>query len=100
MDVVGDELGSLALEYTVHKDFSYIEGGGFSAGVSRVNNSVAHDGDVCEIWVFLFGAELADYFGEGDTLASVALDIYKLDGKKVSVPLVSCPVLVGPLPTP
>ena len=54
-----------------------IEGGGLSAGVAGVDNSVAHDGDACAIWVFFFGAELTDYFGEGDTLTSVAWDILK-----------------------
>ena len=34
------------------------------------------------IWVFFFGAELADYFGEGDTLASFAWDILKEDDAK------------------
>ena len=43
---------------------------------------VAHDVDACEIWVFIFGAELADYFGEGDTPASVTWDILKEDDAK------------------
>ena len=57
-------------------------GGAFSADVSGVDNLVAHDGDTCAIWFFFFGAELADYFGEGDTLALVARDILKADDAK------------------
>ena len=44
-----------------------------------MDNSVAYDGDACAIWVLFFGAELADYFGEGDTLVSVAWYILKAD---------------------
>ena len=55
---------------------------------------------MCAIWVFFFGAELADYFGEGDTLVSVRSIFLKWMMQKVLVPLVRCPVLVGPLPTP
>ena len=38
---------------------------------------------MCAIWVLFFGTELADYFGEGDTLASVAYDILEADDAKV-----------------
>ena len=37
---------------------------------------------MCEIWVLFFGTELADYFGEGDTITSVAWDIIKADDAK------------------
>ena len=43
---------------------------------------VAHDVDACEIWVFLFGTELADYFGEGGAFSSVAWDILEADDAK------------------
>ena len=52
----------------------------FSAGVAGVDNSVAHDGDACAIWVLLFGTELADYFGKGNAFASVAWGIFGADG--------------------
>ena len=43
---------------------------------------VAHDGDACAIWIFFFGEELADYFGEGDTLESSAWVFCKADDAK------------------
>ena len=47
-----------------------------------MDNSFAHDGDACAIWVLLFGNELADYFGEGDAFALVAWDILEADDVK------------------
>ena len=44
-----------------------------------MDNSVAHDGDACAIWVLLFGTELADYFGKGHAFASVPWDIIEAD---------------------
>ena len=43
---------------------------------------VAHVGDACVIWIFFFVEELADYFGEGDTLVLDAWDICKADDTK------------------
>ena len=37
---------------------------------------------MCDLGILFFGAELAYYFGEGGTLASVAWDIIKADDVK------------------
>ena len=80
--VVGDELGSFAGEYTLDPEFANIDGGGFSSGISGVDDSVAHDGDACAIGVFFLGAELAYDFREGDNFVAVAWDICKADDAK------------------
>ena len=82
VDVVGDELGFFAVEYTVDHEFSNIEGGGLSSRISGVDDSVAHDGGVCAIGIFFLGAELAYDFFEGDTFSAVAWDICKADDAK------------------
>ena len=74
-DVVGDELGVFAGEYTADHEFAKIDGGGFSSGISGVDGSVDHDGDAFAIGIFFLGAELAYDFCEGDTFAEVTWDI-------------------------
>ena len=81
-DVVGDELGSFAGEYTVKHKFAKIEGGGFSSSIAGVDDLVSHDGDVCEIRISFLGAKLAYYFRDGDTFAAIAWDICKVDDAK------------------
>ena len=81
-DVVGNELGVFAGEYTSDHKFAKIEGGRFSSVIYGVDDSVAHDGDACAIGVFFLGVELAYDFREGDTFAAVAWDICKSDDAK------------------
>ena len=82
MDVVGDELGAFAGEYTVEHEFENIKGGGFSSGISGVDDSVDHDGDACAIGIFFIGEELAYYFCDGDALVTFVWNIFKVDDAK------------------
>ena len=92
-------LRDIVQEYAVHCEFAYIKGGGFSAGVAGVDNSVAHDGDACAIWVLLSGRNLQTALVKLMPLRRLHGIFLKQMILMVLVPLVHCPVLVCPFPT-